>query len=307
MKRTGLKRQGSEEFFTKPEIAKICVETFTKYVKLEDTDIIYDPCCGAGVFPEQLKMIDIRNEIIFSDIQPLYVDSIAPSKTELGHDSRRAIILDYLNDDIIVDLTRRIHVISNVPFGRQSCLAKKFIKRSSYAQTISFILPKSFKKTSYQKSFPKNFHLLHSLELPDNSFILDNNEHKVPCVFQIWEKRNYERVDVSFPAPTWLEYVKRTDSPDFAIRRVGGTAGSLYASTAGEAPNQRFKEKNVQTHYFIKVSMNHQAFINEYKKVVFVFDNSVGAKSISKSELNEKLLSLPPLVKCRQRPSVDKN
>ena len=49
--------------------------------------------------------------------------------------------------------SRKIHVIGNPPFGRQSSLAIKFIKKScSFSDTISFILPKSFKKDSMKKS-----------------------------------------------------------------------------------------------------------------------------------------------------------
>ena len=47
-----------------------------------------------------------------------------------------------------------LHFIGNPPFGRQSSLAKKFIKHicsCDKTKTIAFILPKSFKKDSLKK------------------------------------------------------------------------------------------------------------------------------------------------------------
>ena len=59
---------------------------------------------------------------------------------------------DYLELDISKMTSTTYHVIGNPPFGRQSSLAKKFIKKTcKYASSISFILPKSFKKESFQK------------------------------------------------------------------------------------------------------------------------------------------------------------
>ena len=69
------------------------------------------------------------------------------------------------------------------------CLNEKKCKKScNFCNSISFILPKSFKKDSLKKSFPLNFHLIYEGDLPDKSFLVDGVEYDVPCVFQIWEK-----------------------------------------------------------------------------------------------------------------------
>ena len=71
----------------------------------------------------------------------------------------------------------KIHVIGNPPFGRQASFAIKFIKLCcEFATTISFILPKSFKKTSMQKHFSINYHLIYENDLPDNSFLVNNKD-----------------------------------------------------------------------------------------------------------------------------------
>ena len=68
------------------------------------------------------------------------------------------------------EVPHRIHCIGNPPFGRQSSTARKFIKKCSlFCDTISFILPKSFRKESYQKAFPLNFHLVKEYDLKKDS------------------------------------------------------------------------------------------------------------------------------------------
>ena len=85
----------------------------------------------------------------------------------------------------------KIHIIGNPPFGRQSSLARKFIKKScDFCDTLSFILPKSFKKDSFQKTFPLYFHLVYQVDLPEKSFQVNSKDYNVPCVFQIWIKRD---------------------------------------------------------------------------------------------------------------------
>ena len=65
--------------------------------------------------------------------------------------------LNFLNfDESILDGKYKTHIIGNPPFGRQSSMAIQFIKKCcSFADSISFILPKSFKKESMRKNSMK--------------------------------------------------------------------------------------------------------------------------------------------------------
>ena len=60
---------------------------------------------------------------------------------------------DFLELDIkLYKDVKNVHTIGNPPFGRQSTLAKKFIKKCAvFSDSISFILPKSFRKGSYHR------------------------------------------------------------------------------------------------------------------------------------------------------------
>ena len=141
------------------------------------------------------------------------------------------------------EVPHRIHCIGNPPFGRQSSTARKFIKKCSlFCDTISFILPKSFRKESYQKAFPLNFHLVKEYDLKKDSFLLappmegtnasllqawereesdhpkemvqapaslPTKTHAVPCIFQIWEKKDHNRFIEQKPVERGFKFVKK--------------------------------------------------------------------------------------------------
>lgn len=102
---------------------------------------------------------------------------------------------DYLDFKFENNLEKKVHIVGNPPFGRQSSLCIKFIKKScSFCDSISFILPKSFKKDSIKRHFPLSFHLVLEWDLPPYSFLVEGKEHDVPCVFQIWVRKSTNRV-----------------------------------------------------------------------------------------------------------------
>ena len=83
--------------------------------------------------------------------------------------------LDFFKFDYEPIKDKTIHIIGNPPFGSQSSTCKSFIKYCcKFATTISFILPKSFKKESCKKIFLLNFHLKLSIDLDDDAFTLDD-------------------------------------------------------------------------------------------------------------------------------------
>ena len=162
MKSTGLNRDTIDKFYTKPSISKKCCEYFKQIIQINpEIDIIIEPSAGNGSFIPQI--LEMSYNCLFYDIEP---------------EAELIVKQDYLNLDInsldIPDLHTKIHTIGNPPFGRQSSLAIKFIKKSAeISDTIAFILPKSFKKDSMKKHFPNNFHLIYQFDLEDNSFMIN--------------------------------------------------------------------------------------------------------------------------------------
>jgi hypothetical protein len=131
-----------------------------------------------------------------------------------------------------------------------------------------------------KKHFPLSFHLVHQCDLEDNSFIINDGEEKnVPCVFQIWEKREYEREQIIKQTASKFIFVKIDEFPDISFRRVGVNAGKI--------DTVKLKDKSIQSHYFIKFDdeLDKKIIVDKISKIVFESNNTVGPKSISKQEI----------------------
>lgn len=158
-----------DKFYTKTEIAELCLS----HLNLKEYDIIIEPSAGAGAFSNL--------------IENCYTYDIHPENNTITQ-------ADWLLLNKEQFLNKKCLVIGNPPFGNNGSLALKFIKESAkFAQTIAFILPKGFKKSSVKERVPTNYHLIREIDLPSDSFTLVGANYAVPCVFQIWERKNYER------------------------------------------------------------------------------------------------------------------
>jgi len=262
----GLKRNTIDKYYTNTNAVDYCFDLIKNNIDIHyDNDIIIEPSAGDGAFITQIKTTSKNN---------LFID-LEPENSEITKQ-------DYLDLDISFKSNyRKIHVIGNPPFGRQSSMAINFIKKSAeFCDSISFILPKSFKKDSLRAHFPLSFHLIIETELPDNSFLVEGNAHDVPCVFQIWEKKTEERIKKEKLKPVNFKFVNKSEPHDISFRRVGVYAGKIDTETS---------DKSIQSHYFIKFTkkINKELF-NILINITFDTNNTVGPKSISKQELMEK-------------------
>lgn len=259
----GLKRDSIDKFYTNPKIVKQCIYHIKDFLEIKSTDLCIEPSAGNGAFINGIKQLTEHYK--FYDLKPEHSDI----KSQ-----------DYLSlDTSKYTQYKKIHVIGNPPFGRHASLARKFIKKSSlFCDSISFILPKSFKKSSFQKTFPLNFHLIFELDLPKDSFLINNVKYDVPCVFQIWLKKDFDRKVLPKPIPKNYLFVKKNENPDISFRRVGVYAGKI---------DTKIKDKSPQSHYFIVFNEKKDltTIIKKLENIKFKTDNTVGPKSISKPEL----------------------
>jgi len=260
----GLKRNIIDKYYTRNNIVELCLNFVKNYIQININDLIIEPSAGNGSFIIGIK--SLTNNFRFYDLEP---------------ENNEIIKQDYLLYDYssIVKIYNKIHIIGNPPFGRQSSLAIKFIKKScEFCNSVSFILPKSFKKDSLKKLIPLNFHLIFEIDLPDKSFLVNDVEHDVPCVFQIWKKKEYNRIVIEKLEPLNFIFVKKIENPDISFRRVGVNAGLI---------DIEINKKSIQSHYFIKFingkSVNDN--IKQLSVINYEFNNTVGPKSISKQEL----------------------
>jgi predicted RNA methylase len=268
IQKKGLSRNTIDKYYTKSNVVNQCLDKIKECINIHENDLVIEPSAGNGAFISGIKQLTSNYK--FYDI--------IPENPEIE-------MQDYLSlNSNFTKNFQNIHCIGNPPFGRQSSIAIKFIKKScEFCNTLSFILPKSFKKESLKKTFPLEFHLLFEMDLDYKSFLVDGVEHDVPCIFQIWAKKDYNREITEKLEPTNFIFVKKTETPDISFRRVGVNAGNI---------DKNINEKSEQSHYFIKFTNNKTIDENmdNLSKIQFNFNNTVGPKSISKQELIKEFI-----------------
>lgn len=267
----GLKRNPIDKYYTKDIVVDQCIHFIKSNLKISKKDLIIEPSAGNGSFINKIKTLSKNYK--FYDIEPENEEIIEQNFLEL----------DYTE---IKSKYKNIHIIGNPPFGRQASSAIKFIKKcSEFSKSISFILPKSFKKESMKKYFPINYHLIFEQDLENNSFLVNGVESDVPCVFQIWMYQDEPRIVVNKKEPVNFKFIEKKDGPDISFRRVGVKAGTIM---------KEIEDKSIQSHYFIKFTNDKtiDENIEKLQTVKFDFNNTVGPKSISKQELIEEFNKL---------------
>lgn len=260
----GLNRNTIDKYYTKKEVVDECIELIKNHINILDEDLIIEPSAGNGAFINGIKTLS--NNYKFYDLIPEH------------EEIQKKDFLKYKFEKV-KKKHENIHIIGNPPFGRQASIAIKFIKKCClFSKSISFILPKSFKKDSMKKYFDSHFHLVFEKDIIENSFLVNDIEYDVPCVFQIWEYKEEERPKIERKKPINFKFVKKNESPDISFRRVGVYAGTIM---------KEITDKSFQSHYFIKFTNNKtiDQNIENLKVVKFNFNNTVGPKSISKPEL----------------------
>ena len=243
-----------DKFYTNIDIVKHCLSQ----LDLTNYDLIIEPSAGNGSFSNEI------DNCVALDIEPEAPNIIQQDfftyKPPEGYN--------------------KILIIGNPPFGQQSTLAVKFFNYSAtFADTIAFILPRSFKKYSLQNQLNLYFKLIYEEDLPQNSFILEGKSYDVPCVFQIWTKQPTQREKIKLKTTSQLiEFTKNINEADFRIQRVGGNAGKAFIDKKGA----------LSSNYYIinKTSLNTLQLIEilnniSYPSITF----TVGPKSLSKGEL----------------------
>jgi hypothetical protein len=267
--KSGGQKDSFDKFYTKPEIAKL----FIQKAGIQDYDIIIEPSAGNGSFSKQ-----IGNCVAF-DLKP--EDSSIQEQDWFHY-----VHLPESSDE-------KVLVIGNPPFGQQNNLAVNFINHAAkFAQRVAFVLPLSFKKESIQNRVDRRMHLVYEEELPKNSFTFNGIEYDVKSVFQIWDKKDEMRPITTkngLNSNSLFDYVKKTDSPDAAIQRIGGNAGKATL---------RWETRSLQSNHFIKFknSPNPQQItelITQLNQISYPsMNHTVGPRSISKNELNRQINSI---------------
>lgn len=262
------RKNAKDQFYTSQAVAKACIDNIIVTIPDACKYVWVEPSAGSGSF---LHSVPDTFEKIGLDLDP---------KAE------GIQVQDYLT--WTPPIGKEIIVFGNPPFGRQSSLAKSFISKScEFASIIAFILPKSFTKPSMFNAFSLKFHLIKTVDLEKDSFMLNDCKYDVPCVFQIWRKQDVDRPVTQKIEPTGFRYVKSSDPYHIALRRVGGLAGKCYRNTGSNF--------SIQSHYFILFEESAFRGIDSITKKIneHVFpSNTLGPRSLSKCEVNTVINSI---------------
>lgn len=251
-----------DKFYTKPEAARACLAKLDlcRYARL------IEPSAGDGAF-SSLLLADPTLNVVALDLDPDH-----PSiKQQDWFDFRKTGPEPTL-------------VVGNPPFGQQCSLAIRFINHAFEvvgAQTVAFVLPRSFRKASIQNRVFPYARLVEDVLLDSHSFVLEGSEYDLPAVFQVWERTTTAR-PLELPPTTsrFFTFTKNTDPHDFAVRRVGGKAGRAFADSADASP---------QSNYFIRLTDRTVPVAAAIDMVngldMSVANNGTGPRTLSKREL----------------------
>lgn len=250
-----------DKFYTKPYVARHCLGRLDlgRYAR------IIEPSAGAGAFAEPLREVASRN-VVALDLAP---------------EGEGVVQQDWFAYAVAAPTPTL--VVGNPPFGQQGALAMRFLNHAFEvveAQTVAFILPRSFRKASVQSRVFRHATLTREVVLSTNSFELDGEDYAISTVFQAWERSRSPRPALNLPTTSaYFQFVKKGEPHDFAVRRVGGKAGYAFASTGDASP---------QSNYFIKTSegLDPTALLAVINRLNFpVADNGTGPRTLSKREL----------------------
>ena len=290
---------GKEQYYTRHDVVDLCIEEVMKHIDIKDR-LILEPAGGTGEFIKGLQRKGIQGSKILScDIQPLH-----PAVIEAN----------YIEDDPAFHgkpLSEHTGLVSitNPPFGRASSLAKKFFNKAALNHDyICYLVPKAWLKWSTINSLHENFHLVSSIDLPQNCFYLPDDQKPkkkdvLNTVFQVWERRDTKREKISIPDHNLVEkiipvmkeektikegkekIVKRPDYVDganFQMIVFGHSCGQC-----AEINKPRVDAKTTTMYFKIEDDMVKEALKNiDYSKY---YNNVSYVQALSLQEINHEL------------------
>lgn len=176
---------GKDQFFTKPSIAKRCVDKVNELFPLSNYDIVLESSAGSGAF----------------------LDQFPENKLGLDIESQRDDITEQDFLTYFPEYDKSYITIGNPPFGRSSKLAIEFFNHSAtFCPTIAYIIPNTWRFSKVQDRLDSRYKLVYEEMVEPFAFIkigkspgkrqLDDGSINVNCVFQIWTREDTDLQDL---------------------------------------------------------------------------------------------------------------
>lgn len=297
----------NDAFYTKLDVADKCV--LDTLLHGNDFGLVIEPSAGDGAFVASVKTrLPTTVRVVALDIDPSD-DSIVKQdfyKTTPA----------YFNIDAS---TGKVLVVGNPPFGKNASDAIGFFNHAAKtigADTIAFIVPRSFRKPSVIDRLDANYQIMHDADLPVNSFRFRPNktgaftECDVPTTLQVWTKSTTPRakmvsrkrqLETATSATELIRFVPYATARaaadgakfcDMSIQRVGVAAGRATLDQAYVN-----SKKNSGNYYFVNIpdAANLQKITADLENFSRHLENTpgklecAGMPSISKAELLESI------------------
>lgn len=256
-----------DEYYTRSDLAVKFVQIISQRWQAQDV-LFVEPSAGEGAFVQPL--LKLSRKVRALDINP----KVRTKVIKVG---------DFLKPNhLFKGKHAAIVVIGNPPFGKNASQAVKFFnKAAKYADEIAFVLPRSFRKASIQNRLHPYFHLLKDDDMPASAFIKDGNPYDVPCAWQLWRRKDFQRQPQQVPDISHLVQFTTPTQADFAMRRVGYSAGKVITANIASL------SKN--THYFLQEKQNGIIDLLRQIDWLEVVSQTVGPRSLARDEFAHKL------------------
>lgn len=168
-----------DQFYTNPIICLKLIKIIKNLFKFSFKQFHFiEPSAGCGNFLDSLNKLKIKNKNIEAyDIEP--------------KEDKRIIQKDYLTTKL--KYANNNLIIGNPPFGKRGNKALAFLNKAlNEADIVCLILPNIFKRYSIQSKVNKNAKLIFSINLPEDSFLVNDKAYNVNCVFMIWINEKFK-------------------------------------------------------------------------------------------------------------------
>ncbi|MDK2819515.1 MAG: hypothetical protein KFW07_01630 [Mycoplasmataceae bacterium] len=258
-----MKKNNLDQFYTNPIVSDKLVEILFRIMPSTKNKYFLEPSAGTGNFINSLLKHGIdANKIIGYDLEPK---------------SKKIIKANYLEKHIKFQPDRVI--IGNPPFGSRGKLALQFLNKSlKESNIVAMILPNILNRYTIQKNVDIDAKLILSSTLKENSFLFEDKEYGVKCIFQVWTKLPTYQKDLRIKEPpkikhddftTWIHnntkdtlkyFDKNKYKWDFAVHRQG------YYNYSEIIENSSDLIKNRQ-YFFVKAK--NKKILKKLKKVNF--------------------------------------
>jgi predicted RNA methylase len=274
-KRGNTRVTGKEQYYTPKNLAAELTRLTSRFVPDLATRTVIEPAGGTGAFIEAAAALGVKDVISF-DIEPLH------AAVRQG---------DFLAANLSV---RGAVAISNPPFGRNNSLSIPFFnKAAEYADTIAFIVPRSWRKWSVINRLDRNFALVHDADLKID--YVDSADHpisrklRLATCFQIWQRQPSTRPLVKVRDMGLVAKVKPAEA-DVSLTVFGYGCGAVKTE---------FERVPNTTQMFLKLT--HPKALIALRAVDFsrFYRNTAYTEALSLQEvnflLNEYILGDPQL------------